>query len=134
MAALSLGLAVFPQSASACRIRQFPADAVANADAAVVVELIEVTPQGDNSFRARAVARRPVFGTQSREFFEFGGFSLGATCGPLPQIGNLWVVYVRGEAGAITAFYPFGNAEAIDARVAAVQSGLAVVPTARAPE
>lgn len=124
-AALALGCAVFPPTATACRILQFSQDARANADAAVVVELVEVTPQGDNSFRAKAVARRPVFGTQTREFFELGGYSLGASCGPLPEIGDLWVVYVRGEGRtvSITAFYPLGNAEALDPRVAASEPG-----------
>lgn len=118
-AAAALGCGLLPQSASACRILQFPADARADADAVAIVELIEVTPQDDNTFGAKAVARRLAFGVQAPESFEFENYSRGASCGPRPQIGDLWVVYLMGEgaAASITAFYPFETAEGLDRRV-----------------
>lgn len=126
MVALALGGAVFPQSATACRIRQFPANAVAEADVAVVVALTEVTPLEDNSWRAKAVALRVAFGAEGPESFEFGGYSRGASCGPQPQIGDSWVLYLNGEgiAGRITAFYPLGYAEVLDPRIAASEPAL----------
>jgi hypothetical protein len=126
MAALAVGAALFPQSAAACRIVQFPADVRAEADAAVIVALTEVTPLEDNSWRAKAVARRVAFGDQAPESFEFGNYSRGASCGPRPQIGDSWVLYLNGDGGAgrITAFYPLDYAEVLDPRIAAFEPTL----------
>ena len=125
IAALALGGAAFPQSATACRIRQFPPDARAEADVAVIVALTEITPLEDNSWRARAVVYRVAFGAQDRETFEFGGFSRGASCGPRPEVGDLWVLYLNGGgvAVSIAAFYPLPNAEVLDPRISEVGPG-----------